>query len=1039
MEFSTGVSNEARVKIRKSLVLPLVLVLAGCLSAGNKWQLHGVNFSYTRPGTFEKVTMFPVVWDIRSTGHVYREYLDAYGLSPREDPVLSLLVEAQQSGFNTAIVRSELWYQDVPDPYGTGNDLFAETANAVRETGMNVIVGGFWTNFWKVEHNDAVLEYLYEYVRQTALMYDGDAIGVFGFDEPAVKYLENPDDGYRWLGMVDDYSSECRERICLPFTSFISKHGDNVSEIWVPYSDTTSVLNRFSRFLDMVTLNMYPVKNNDRRTKTFAMNTNSILFCGATNLLPSPSPYYEVFCDQDEFYTVNSVSIGCSFRVHEFAWSYDLEDFEIKMTQEIDLPFIPTDVAASDFRASDTGSRAGGNHNVNGAVVLWDSLSNAGEVMVVYYDGTDLVLSPLPDFQGSEKVKPLTFCVGETGYRGNGEVFDGVIGRSNTAILGVYVDDNNEVSVNVFSRGEWGEFQLDIHNSLQISDFTPDRVIWGRFWGGSESEDWLNNSDCGFVLLRENGHYITARPGSGEENWILIPEGGTYYENLFGTNYEPVSVFITRDDSSEPQWSAGIDYLSAVFEDRFVRTRSWEGTASFDSLTDLEIQGDYPDIIAASAYHPDKRYGDVLLCITDEGILESSHSIQSSELAEFIELQEVRYASGQDIYSGARVLNTRRPIRAGVLIDSSGICFTGAELYWDYYDIFRFDIFSGCFETAMDNGVRTTDIDNCVFANIQAYGRHAFGLPSYCASNDTLLYMVTVPLIKGCRGLVFYAMDLALKSGNLKSDGSLRYPNLLQNWGPSRDHGNIDMVGRIHESIAILTGNQSGGGPNFLEALVSEHYGALSEEIAVNCELEAGGYLPQPENSTLNFLALERSDNGTILLLVSNDSHYPVSAGQAICLPGRFAEDYSVHAYGGFFPVSETAMRRESVFSRAFNNNRNDIGLVLDMSGMPPVSVSLLELEPTFEGGYPGGSTFLEVQFSGGGSVNLRFKVTGIDRSTLSLYDLTGRRIETIWTGGSFPGVMEIALSPAQRPSGLYFAVLESQNYFISRKVMLFP
>ncbi len=1001
--------------------------------------MHGVNFSYTRPGTFEIVTMFPVVWDVRGTGLVYCDYLDAYSIPHPEDPVLSLLVEAQQSGFNTAIVRSELSRLAVPDPYGTGNDLFAETANAIRETGMNVIVGGFWTNFWKVEHNDAVLEYLYEYVRQTALMYDGDVIGIFGFDEPAVKFLENPDDGYRWLGMVDDYSTQCRERIGLPFTSFISKHGDNVSGIWVPYSDTTSVLNRFSRFLDMVTLNMYPVKNNNRRTRTFEMSTDSILFCGATNLLPSPSPYYEVFCDQDEFYTINSTDGGCSFRVYEFIWSHDFEDFELKLSWEIDLPFVPTDIAASDFRASDTGARAGGNHNVNGAVVLWDSLSNAGGAMVVYFDGTDLVLSPLPGFQCSGIAKPLAFCVGETGYRWNERIFDGVIGRSNTAILGVYVDGNSEVFVNVFSRREWGGFQLDIRNPLQISDFTPDRVIWGRFWGDLDSENWLNNNDCGFILLKENGHYITARPVSGEKNWILIPEGGTYYETLFGTNYEPVSIFITREYSSELQWSAGIDFISAVFEDRFIRTRSSEGAASFDSLTDLEILGDYTEIIAASAYHPDKRYGDVLLCITDAGILESSSSIQSAERAEFIELQEVHYASGQEIYSGARVLNTRRPIRAGILLDSSGICFTASELYWDYYDIMRFDVYSMCFETAMDNGVRTTDIDNCVFANIQSYGRHAFGLPSYCASQDTMLYMVTVPLIKGCRGLVFYAMDLALKSGNLKSDGSLRYPNLLQNWGPSRDHGNIDLVGRIHKSIAILTGNQPGGGPNFLEILVNERYGALSDEIAVNCELEAEGYLPQPQNSTLNFLALEKSDDGRILILVSNDSHYPVSAGQAICLPGRFAEDYLIHTYGGFSPISETVMRRGAVSSMAFNNNQSNIGLVLDMSGMPAVSVSLLELEPTFEGGHPGGSTFLEVQFSGGGSVNLRFKVTGIDRSTLSLYDLAGRRIETIWTGASFPDVMEIALSPVQRPSGLYFAVLESQHYFISRKVMMFP
>ncbi len=260
---------------------------------------------------------------------------------------------------------------------------------------------------------------------------------------------------------------------------------------------------------------------------------------------------------------------------------------------------------------------------------------------------------------------------------------------------------------------------------------------------------------------------------------------------------------------------------------------------------------------------------------------------------------------------------------------------------------------------------------------------------------------------------------------------------MLQNWGPSRDHGNIDLVGRIHETVAILTGNQPGGGPDYTEALLSEHYAALSEEIAVNCELEAGEYMPQPQNSTLNFLALEGNNNGRILLLVSNDSRYPVPAGQAICLPGRFAEDYLIHTHGGFTPVSETARHRESVSSSA-STIQSEIGLVLDMSGMPPVSVSLLELEPTFEGGYPGGSTFLEVQFSGGGSVNIRFKVTGIDRSTLSIYDLAGRRIEIIWTGSSFPDVMEIELSPAQRPSGLYFAVLESPHYFISRKVMMF-
>lgn len=1000
--------------------------------------MHGVNFKYTRPGTFEKITMFPVVWDVRGTGLVYRDYVDAYGLPHRVDPVLSLLAEAQQSGFNAAIVRSELSRLDVPGPYGTCNDLMAETTNAIRETGMNVIVGGFWTNFWKVKHNDAVFEYLYDYVHQTALMYDGDVIGIFGFDEPAVKYLENPDEGYRWLNMVNDYASRSRELIRLPFTSFISKYGRWVEYKWEFYSDTTCVLNRFSRYLDIITFNMYPVKNNNRRTITFQVDTDSILFCGATDLLPSPSPYYEVFCDQDEFYTVSNIDGNCRFHVYEFDWGYNFENFRFDLTWEAYLPFRPTNSASSDFRSSDTGGRAGGYRNINGAVVLWDSLAPAGEEIVIYFDSSDLVLSSLPEFPGSDSAEPHMFCVGETAYWRSGRRPDGVVGRGDTAILGVYIIDGSELCIVVFSRTAEEEFQFTLCSFPPLSDFIPERILWGRFWNDPEGVTGHDYTNSGFILMNDEGSYITCRPSASNDDWILDPVGGVHFKNLFGEYDNPISVFITREDSGEPVWATGIDFVSAVFEDRFVRSRSDTGASQLSEVRVTEIHGQGVEILSASSYRPDKRYGDVLLCITDEGIQQSGSSINDSERNEQIDLETVSYASGQELFSGARVLNTRKAIRSGVLVDSSGICLVGAELYWDYFDTWRFEVYPQCFETAMNMGALTTDLDNCVFANIQAYGRHAFGLPSYCASQDTMLYMVTAPLIRGCRGLVFYSMDLALRSGNLRSDGMLRYPSLLQNWGPSRDHGNIDVCGRIHNAIAILTGNQSGGGPDFLEALVDGNYIPISDENVYNCVLESTGFTPQLQNTTLNFLAIENTRDANILLLISNDSNYPVPSGQAICFPGRFAEDYSIRTVGGFSPLPETAPASDCLCQERIYDNRGAMGLILDMSGMLPVSVSLLELEPAFSGEYPGGSTFLDVQFYGGGSVNLRFKVTGIDESMLSLYDLSGRKTETIWAGSSFPGIMEIELDPSQRPSGLYFAVLESKDYFISRKVMMF-
>jgi len=57
--------------------------------------------------------------------------------------------------------------------------------------------------------------------------------------------------------------------------------------------------------------------------------------------------------------------------------------------------------------------------------------------------------------------------------------------------------------------------------------------------------------------------------------------------------------------------------------------------------------------------------------------------------------------------------------------------------------------------------------------------------------------------------------------------------------------------------------------------------------------------------------------------------------------------------------------------------------------------------------------------------------------ASLVLYDINGRKLETIFTGPVNPGLHKIQWHGAQNPSGIYFAVFQAENTIHSRKLIL--
>ncbi len=127
-------------------------------------------------------------------------------------------------------------------------------------------------------------------------------------------------------------------------------------------------------------------------------------------------------------------------------------------------------------------------------------------------------------------------------------------------------------------------------------------------------------------------------------------------------------------------------------------------------------------------------------------------------------------------------------------------------------------------------------------------------------------------------------------------DGFSRAPFVLQNWGPSRDAGNTDLIGRIHETTAMLTGRHQQG-TDYLSPLVSPDWSVLGPERARNLH---------SADSLLDFIALENAQMDTVIILAVNNAtgESPFTPGiELVDLPAGF----SMTGCHGFVPGFSTS------------------------------------------------------------------------------------------------------------------------------------
>ncbi|PIE53007.1 hypothetical protein CSA37_03600 [Candidatus Fermentibacteria bacterium] len=997
--------------MKKNLLLLLAL-LAGVSSGENMWHTHGHSYSYNTPSSFSgSRNIFPVVWDTRSAPGLLDTWQRIYA-QDNSSPLFSILEESYQSGFNAVILRSALadnWFPEIP---GSEGDDFFPRAHAARTIGLHLVLGGLKTDLFAEEHNQAVIDYLDLYQEMTEGQYPGEIIGMFAFDEPDVKYMEDPQLQPEWISFVDQWSNQCRERLGLNVIAYTGKYGAmNPDGTMEYYSDTTNVLNRIARFVDAVGMDPYPAKNNFRRTDLLEMDHSGAVFVAATDLVLEDMMYADAMAAKDEI--VHVFPEGDSARVTIDLVSWDRVDLHVEPYTEISLGFLPDGFASSDFRSGLVLYQ--GSLSLNSGVLLWDSNQSVEEAILIRsLDGVPSACS-LNSFSGSENYTPVFASVGQADFWADHTEMSGVIGKGRLVIALGLKDRTGSLFLQLYTSQ--GSETVPVFQSPEPLGFPVEGAFWGTFWGTWYELGTLQAAARnGFILYGSSGEYITLQQVQ-RDLWQFSPDGGSSrYSNLFGGNELPDFIRVSRVDGDYPPLFAGRDMLIGYFKDKkeIVSAMSMESDGPLalrDTIAVTDIEG---DITAFDLFRNDHLYSDRPLFTTSSGdVFYGSGSMRTGAESGSIAVKPVRYCSGTDIMAPLRPMHARDAIRSALVLSDDGYYMPHCELYADVVDHARFQWYPNIHRTGMQIGVKSTERDNVSFGVIQSWGRHSFALPSYCASPDTMLYMVTTPVVEGARGLVFYALDLSMMCGNGGDNGITRAPWVLQNWGPSRDTENVDMIGRIHDTVAELAGRT--GGTDYLSILVDSSWTVLSDERAVNIH---------SSDSLLNFIALESSDSDSIVIIAVNIATSETPFPKGIVLEG-LPPAFSISSWSGWKPsgpVQVTEIGGESITT-------------IDYSGMPTLTASLVTL--TSQGSSECQGSWLRTASDALGNTRITFSLCSRESGTLEIYDLTGRPMRNLWSGEGSGTQHAITVSRGDLPSGMYFAVLRAGDRIETGKCVL--
>ncbi|MCK5786812.1 MAG: T9SS type A sorting domain-containing protein [Candidatus Sabulitectum sp.] len=1078
------------------ILLVSLLVMSSAAIAKNMHLTHDNDYEYTIDGE----TFFPVVWDIRGAWMNYFYYALYYAGFEEEDAfdyaddkLAGVLTQAKNAGVNSVIIRGTLG-NDV----NSGRPLyFPGRANMIREMGLNIIPGGFRHIQGTSDFNANMRTYIESYLSQSFPLNYAPVVGIHGFNEPDGVYdaADQTNQGH----ILDSlsYYHTWSNNLGLPLSSFMAMPAAYVPSLVDPHDDTESTIYQLCSRLDFPMLDWYPCRTYNESADILAPEAD---IWGATDLFPTDisSNHYNAYNTRDELWSLthDESSGNTTFRVYEITGEEQMgmPGFSQIYFSQPSLAW-PFEVSSSDYRASDIGDRSLAEHNQNAAVVMYHTGEQIEQAEVVIHNGTALATVNPPNL--NETASTVLFCVGEDNYSSadlsvNGNT--GIIGRAEMRIL--WYGDG--VSGSQLLRNIWilekNSSGNDLTNTISTpltlpGSFTPTGAVWGYFW-----DDTFPHRQSGFILYNDAGNYVVVYTQDGD-NWGV---SATVHSGLFGTGVNPGAVIAYRETTwPVTSYSPAKDILCSLVNLEFTNSMYMHWSSGDGTTMEMGLDSDkfYIKEAAASSYnHLSFRHvwnsNETRFFFGGDGVetyytqISKHFPTDDDGTGGWSGETAVNLYSAPDwgvMNSPMRARHTRRAFVNAIMDKpSSGtVSIRGGEMRGNNNKLVSDAEYSstssyidnlcraghpgitnenGAFDLEFEWGINQTSEDNCLFANIQAFGKYPMLAASFPpshntgpAESDTLLYLTVAPIVHGCRGISFYALDMALQSGPVSSGGTtplFRAPSTLLNWGPSRDcEENADIVSWVHDVAKMLTGKY--GGPDFLAALVDHSSFTVLENDVFNA-ITCFGDVPSPGSESINFIALEEDQTGDILLIVSKDN----SSGVApfVVFGGTDARDYdSVEYWGGWDPntaltASESGrlvqmpinLLKEYSAVSAERGGLMVAPLAVDFSCMPSHTVSLLRIP--WDGGTDSSSDNIalpefQVRRSGG---TVTLQVSGeLGHCDLSLFDITGRKVEEI----NLPEAEdhEVILSTDSYSAGMYFVVLREEADIVQmEKISIF-
>ena len=1017
-------------------VIILLIIIANVAHADNMYIRHGAHHFQSKG-----VDIFPLIWDIRAARMNLSSYCHYYGLSSKTgfDLLEEILTEAKAAGITAVCVRDEIRNIPLDLSYKKViNSSFALTAEVARQLDLDVFAGGFYTDPEVPAKNDHIVDFLqvYQSITEPHAPNYGRFLGVTAFDEPDAKWNEASPQ-HPWINMVETYRGQVNTALGLPFGSMLDRYDQLSIETFCP-------------LLDYPVYDRYPYNCYEYNDYEISSTLNE--FC-ATELYMDNSMSYQVYATQDEMIRVYPTSI----HIYQF-----YNEHEVNGLQSTEIYSHPTPpgseslcYSASDYRSMDVGNRQYQTmqSDINGAVVLWREGTNSNRVHYNHNGEITNASLPLPGTCNSI----IACCVGETCYPliyPTYEQREGLVGHGQLRILYCYDTNSDCHAVRVLSKDYTDDVGFvnvtnvgGTYDSLELPvGFEPMGIIWGAFWHRihEQSDSQPIDPYSGFILYDEIGDYVVVYQieDGDDEEWEL----SGLHHNLLPreSTIENERMFISRSDLGQYQFAAGRDYICYLPASSYSQLNWTYGDAHpqlglpLSGLTRLSYDYSPGSIISVGADRAGRdgsSLADRLIVSASNGTFVGDARTPIGYSDDPIELEQTD-ANASDYMVSARIYDTRRPFRSALVRrtaqDIDDVCILDAQLAQDgQYDVY---------DTEM-NAVWTYGVDGdplkCFIPNIQAYGRHGQEYATYAPSLDQLRYMAVTAILNGARGLRFYALDLALATGNGVESQTFSFasPAELVNWGPSQDEDNANMITRVHTLASEIS--------VFKALLMSGGSCALADDVVDHAYYD-GGYLPDSEpDSDVNFLALESPTTGNICVLVTNNSAYAANINRVLWFMGRLADEWELTHVGGYQlhiagrmdtslrePESNAAMLTASTEPNqaCIVGSRDEIPLMVSYEGMPPYSSSLCILQHRYDHDRHEGRADCIIDVCGTiGNQTLDIRINaGYRESTIDVYDITGRCIENLvveTSGNDYRYTISTGDMPY--PNGQYYVVVD--------------